>query len=203
MLLLFLGGAALLSAAGPPSQDLSRALNSPTISGWALADFKGDDNLGLATASAARHDARGYAQVLHLNFGSAEQSSFKFRSRSATVDLSAPDIDGDLDYDLVIREPLSRTPIGVWLNDGEGSFHEGNLADFPALSRQGDSWKWRVQHQRISLLAVFDERIPLGLPQTSAAMPRLFGTRLVKPFESARREFLKTNVRSRAPPLTA
>ena len=42
-------------------------------------------------------------------------------------------MDGDNDGDLVVFEPLSSQPIGVWINDGAGSFHEGRLADFRKL----------------------------------------------------------------------
>ena len=35
------------------------------------------------------------------------------------------DVDGDNDRDLLILEPGSRRPVGVWLNDGAGHFTEG------------------------------------------------------------------------------
>jgi hypothetical protein len=200
LLLLFLASGALVVSAGSPrSQDLSRVLSSPTVTGWALADFDGDDSVDLATASSARHDARGYAQEVLISFGSHRQSSFRFRSLSATVDLSTPDIDGDQDHDLVAREPWSMTPIGVWINDGEGAFHEGNLADFPALSRRGPVATQRVQRRHISLLAVFDERVPLAMPET-ALLPRFVGARLVSRIDPWRRDLYNSDFRNRAPP---
>src|SRR5262249_17843663 len=93
------------------TQELTRPIGS-TGMGWALADFDGDKTFDFATASPARHDARGYAQKVSVNYGGKRHSSFEFRSRSATVNLSALDIDGDLDHDLVVREPLSMKPIG-------------------------------------------------------------------------------------------
>jgi len=201
LLLLFLAsGAGLLSAGAPRSQDLSRALSSPTVSGWALADFNGDDSFDLATANSARHDARGYAQEVQVGFGSYQRSSFKFRSRSATVDLSTPDVDGDQDRDLVVREPLSMTPIGVWINDGKGSFHEGNLADFPGLDRPKASTAWRVQRQHILLLAVFDERPPL-VTETSSIHLRFARERLARPTDPSRQDPHSSRFRNRGPPL--
>jgi hypothetical protein len=203
LLLLFLAsGAGLLSAGTSRSQDLSHALNSPTVTGWALADFNGDDTFGLATASSPRHDARGYSQEVRVSFGPHQHSSFKFRSRSASVILSARDLDGDQDRDLVVREPLSMTPIGVWLNDGTGSFYEGDLADFPELARPRGASKWRVQHQGVLLLALVEERIPLAIPGTSA-LTRFVSSRLVKRSDPSRRDPSNSDFSNRGPPRNA
>lgn len=197
--LLFASGAGLLSAGTPRPQDLSRTLSSRSVTGWVLADFSGNEDFGLATASSARHDARGYSQEVRVRFGSHRQSSFKFRSRSATVDLSTFDLDGDQDRDLVVREPLSMKPIGVWLNDGHGSFHEGNLADFPALGRSGPTSAWRVQRSRISLVAVCDERVPLLVPGESA-LSCFSNERVARESDSSRRDPHQSAFRNRGPP---
>ena len=75
----------------------------------------------------------GYAQEVRSHTGRIQQTSFHFLSPGATVELSSQDVDGDDDGDLVVFEPLSSQPIGVWINDGTGSFHEGRLADFRKL----------------------------------------------------------------------
>jgi hypothetical protein len=128
--LLFLLVSAAAFAAPKPDPDLFRGLNSPWVSGWALADFDGDSQIDLATATSGRHDARGYAHEVSLKLSGVPPSSFIFRDRFANVQLSARDMDGDDDRDLLILEASSMQPVGIWLNDGAGHFEEGNLADF-------------------------------------------------------------------------
>jgi hypothetical protein len=124
----------LLSAAGfaapKPDLDVFRGLNSPWVSGWALADFDGDSQIDVATATSGRHDADGYAHEVSLRLSGVPPSSFIFRDRYAKVRLSARDMDGDDDRDLLILEASSMQPVGIWLNDGSGHFDEGDLADF-------------------------------------------------------------------------
>ncbi len=44
--------------------------------------------------------------------------------------ISARDVDGDTDLDLVITSAFGREPVGVWLNDGRGRFTEGGTAAY-------------------------------------------------------------------------
>ena len=134
-------------AAAPTVHDLPSAVDFPAVSGWVLSDLNGDQNADLATARSGRHDANGYAQEVSITLGAFQQTSFRFLSPGATIELSSRDVDGDQDRDLVILEPLSREPIGVWINDGAGLFHEGNLADFQALLGHGRSSSLLPPHQ--------------------------------------------------------
>ena len=127
------------AAAVPTVHNLPSTLDSPAVSGWVLSDLNGDQNVDLATARSGRRDANGYAQEVRITLGAFQQTSFRFPSPGAKIELSSQDVDGDQDRDLVILEPISREPIGVWINDGAGLFHEGNLADFQALLGHGRS----------------------------------------------------------------
>ena len=140
------GGTFQLSAAGLGTSEVPIPPNAPSLSGWVLADLNGDQNVDLATARSGGHDANGYAQEVRITLGAFHQTSFHFLSPGATVELSSQDVDGDNDGDLVVFEPLSSQPIGVWINDGAGSFHEGRLADFRNLwsERPGSAWRGRV-----------------------------------------------------------
>jgi hypothetical protein len=188
-------------AAAPARHDLPSALDSPTVSGWVLADLNGDQTVDLATARSAHHDANGYAQEVSVTLGAFQQTSFRFLSPGATIELSSRDVDGDQDRDLVILEPLSREPIGVWINDGAGLFHEGNLADFEALLRHGrSSHSLFAPHQQLALLAISEERIQLVIPVISVRaadrLLELFAPRSELP----RQELFRSDLRPRAPP---
>src|ERR1041385_1490323 len=122
LLALWIAGSALALAAGKPPdvRDFQGALTSSSVSGWVLTDLNGDLTPDLATAHSSQ-DARGYAQEVRVDLGKS-QTSFVFRSRAAKVELGAWDVDGDNDSDIVAFEAVSRRPISIWLNDGNGSF---------------------------------------------------------------------------------
>jgi hypothetical protein len=200
--LLALAGSGLcLAATAPPVHELPGALNSPAVSGWVLADLNGDQNVDLAVARSGRHDANGYAQEVRITLGASQQTSFHFQSRGATVELSTRDVDGDQDRDLVILEPVSREPIGVWINDGAGLFHEGNLADFQALlGHRRSSTSLLPPHQRLSFLAISEERCQLAVPAISISAAERLLELLAPRSELPRQELLQSDFRPRAPP---
>jgi hypothetical protein len=200
ILLLALAGSGLSHAATPGIHDLPGALDAGTVSGWVLADLNGDESADLATASSGRHDASGYAQEVRIQLGPFEQTSFHFQSRGAIVELSSRDVDGDRDGDLIVFEPFSSQPIGVWLNDGAGSFHEGRLADFQKLwsDRPGSAWRGRLQ--RIALSAISDERTQSLAPPRAMAGPQPIIAGCASQNEPALRGARRSDFRPRAPP---
>lgn len=190
-----------LAATPPILHDLPSALDSPAVSGWVLADLNGDQNLDLATAQAGHHDASGYSQEVRVTLGAFQQTSFHFLSPGATVELSSRDLDGDQDRDLVILEPISREPIGVWINDGAGLFHQGNLVDFRALLGHGRSLSGLFPpHRRLALLAISEERIQLAVPTIRIHAANRILELLAPRSELPRQELFQPDFRPRAPP---
>ena len=200
ILLLALAGSGLSHAASPGIHDLPSALDAGTVSGWVLADLNGDESADLATASSGRHDANGYAQEVRIQLGPFEQTSFHFQSRGATVELSSRDVDGDRDGDLIVFEPFSSQPIGVWLNDGAGSFHEGRLADFRKLWSERPGSAWRSRFPRIGASAISDERGQT--PVAPSAIPAPEPVVAFRPWgsESGLRDARRSDFRPRGPP---
>ena len=201
LLLACAGGGLSLAAAAPATHDLPNAIDSPTVSGWVLADLNGDQNVDLATARSGRHDANGYTQEVSITLGAFQQTSFHFLSPGAKIELSSRDVDGDQDRDLVILEPVSREPIGVWINDGAGYFHEGNLADFKGLLGHGRSSSSLLPpHQGLALLAISEERIQLAVPTISiGAVDRVLDL-LAPRGEFPRQDLFQSDFRPRGPP---
>jgi hypothetical protein len=196
LLLIVLAGSGLAISA----QDLPSALDSPAVSGWVLADLNGDQNVDLATARSGRHDANGYAQEVRINLGSLQQTSFRFLSPGATVELSSQDVDGDDDGDLVVFEPLSSQPIGVWINDGTGSFHEGRLADFRKLWHERPASTWRSRVPQLPLFAISEERTQFLTPAVSIAAPESSAAGLTWQPESSLTDAHCCDDRPRGPP---
>jgi hypothetical protein len=201
LLVLALAGSGLNLVAAPAVHDLPSVLDFPAVSGWVLADLNGDNNVDLATARSGRHDARGYTQEVRITLGAFQQTTFHFLSPGAKVELSSRDVDGDQDSDLVILEPVSREPIGVWINDGTGLFHEGNLADFEALLGHGRSSSSLLPpHQCLPLLAISEERVQLAVPQISISAADGILELLAPRSELPRQELFQSDFRPRAPP---
>ena len=129
-LVLLCAAVTLSASASVAGESTLPRLRSLPPSGWVVSDFNGDHTPDLALSTSSRGDVPGFQQHVRIVFGVSRETSFEFHSRSSYVQLRARDIDGDHDRDIVIQEPLSLAPIGVWINDGAGNFHEGNLADY-------------------------------------------------------------------------
>jgi hypothetical protein len=200
LLLASAGSGLTLAAAVPAIHNLPSALDSPAVSGWVLADLNGDQNVDLATARSGRHDANGYAQEVRITLGAYQQTSFHFLSPGATVELATRDVDGDHDGDLIVFEPLSRQPIGVWINDGAGSFHEGRLEDFRKLWSDQPGPTWRVSYQRLAVFAISEQRTQSLTPPVAIATPEPTVTGHLWQYEGAQQDARRSDFRPRAPP---
>jgi hypothetical protein len=194
------GSALDLAAAGLGANEPPVPPYSPASSGWVLADLNGDQSIDLATARTGSHDANGYTQEVRITLGAFRQTSFHFLSLSATVELSSLDVDGDQDGDLVVFEPLSSQPIGVWLNDGSGSFHEGRLADFRKLWSEQPGSAWRVSSQPLASFAISEERTQSVAPPAEITAPEPILAGLTRQNERVRQDARRSDIRPRAPP---
>ncbi len=200
LLWLLAGGALSFAAGSATAAEPPIPSNAVSSYGWVIADLDGDQIADVATARSGRHEFNGYSQEVRIILAGLQQTSFQFLSRGPTVELSTLDVDGDHDGDLVVFEPLSSQPIGVWLNDGAGSFHEGRLADFQELWSDRPGPAFRSSLEQIALLAVSEERIqPLASPIIAGA-PDLVSTGMIRHFESARLHAFSTPACPRAPP---
>lgn len=200
LLLALAGGGLSLAATVPATHDLPSAIDSTGVSGWVLADLNGDQNVDLATTRTGRHDANGYAQEVRVTLGALQQTSFHFQSRGATVELTARDVDGDHDGDLIVFEPLSSQPIGVWINDGTGSFHEGRLADFRKLWSDQPGPVWRTSFRRLAAFAISENRTQPVTPPAAMAAPEPVVSGRTWQNETAHRDARRSDFRPRAPP---
>jgi hypothetical protein len=65
-----------------------------------------------------------YRVDVHLSTGLS--TTFDVDSEAAGgLHITARDVDGDRDLDLVITSEFGREPIGIWINDGHGAFTKG------------------------------------------------------------------------------
>jgi hypothetical protein len=104
--------------------------NAAESPGWVLTDLDGDRIADLATASLGVRDGRDYVHQIDIELTGFPASSFLMRGSSSSIRLSFRDIDGDDDRDLIVFEPGSVLPLGLWLNDGAGHFTQANVKDY-------------------------------------------------------------------------
>jgi hypothetical protein len=97
---------------------------------WAFADLDGDKQPDLAIAHVPSANS-----LYHVNLrlsGNGASSGFDIRlDQRSGLTISAQDVDGDHDLDLVITSGILRQPVGVWLNDGVGNFSKGDSSLYP------------------------------------------------------------------------
>jgi hypothetical protein len=108
--------------------EFSPALGSP----WTLARLDKDSRLDTAISRVEGRNAEGYLYRIDLTLSSgARVGSFIVAVDSRWgINITPRDVDGDHDLDLVITTRFSRQPVGVWINDGNGTFAEGDPDDY-------------------------------------------------------------------------
>jgi hypothetical protein len=123
------------SAAGTSStpqtvQSLAQ-LDAPLGTGWVVGDLDGDQKGDLAVSRDIARTANGYQYRVELKLTQAKTGSFTFsHSDGLGVTIAAIDVDGDHDLDLVIDGRFPGQRIGIWINDGKGTFTEDLLNRF-------------------------------------------------------------------------
>jgi hypothetical protein len=104
-------------------------LNSPNVD-WAFADFDGDQKPDLAIAELQGRE-NSYRVRLRLS-ASGEASYFDVApGKLSGLTITARDVDGDRDLDLIITAGIAKQPVGVWLNDGQGNFSQADSSLYP------------------------------------------------------------------------
>jgi hypothetical protein len=110
---------------------LPEQLPSAWSSPWAMAKLDGDNRLDVAVSRVEGRSENGYVYRIDLTLSSGTRAdSFTVAVGNGWgINITPRDVDGDHDLDLVITSGLDRQPVGVWINDGNGSFSEAELDD--------------------------------------------------------------------------
>ncbi len=130
----------------------------------AIADFDGDHEPDAAQSRQIGRFEDGYLYRVELKLSSGSPNgSLTFRHTDALgLTILPVDVDGDHDVDLAITGRFVSQSIGVWINDGHGSFTKGSVSlysvprdcpslrlrqpDIPIPAVQNASWRhlWEV-----------------------------------------------------------
>src|SRR5262249_26227353 len=107
----------------------------PSELGGLLPDLDGDQEPDLAGSQRLARTKDGYFYQVRLLLSSDAPSSFTVVHNDALgLKITALDIDGDDDVDLLISDRFFTQHIGIWLNDGKGHFVKSLPGRFSPIS---------------------------------------------------------------------
>src|SRR5882672_544876 len=100
--------------------------------GWstAVADFDADRKPDFAIADRIGHGSSGYDYTIEFHLSQEKSQLFHFQSPDGALNVAVRDLDNDHDLDVVFTQIVSHEIVGIWINDGHGQFHKGELGDF-------------------------------------------------------------------------
>lgn len=108
-------------------------LGMPLGNNLAVADLDGDNLADGAILLSAEPVGASSRIKIELHFTGRPNTEFTFESNGRALTVRAWDIDHDGDNDLVVEDAFTHKPVRVWINEGHGDFHEGNVQDYPSL----------------------------------------------------------------------
>jgi len=115
-----------------------RTFSTPFLQTLAIADFDNDYKLDAAVLvdSGRILDQNSFRIEFHLS-GSSNTELY-FESTETALSITALDVNHDGATDVVIEQSFTHKRLYVWLNDGHGGFHKGQIEDFPSAAAPND-----------------------------------------------------------------
>jgi hypothetical protein len=103
--------------------------------GWstAIGDLDSDGRPDFAIADRPDHRPRGYAYTIEILLSRAQSQTLALQSVYDALTVRLRDVDDDRDLDLVATPALTQEVVRIWLNDGNGRFHEADSHAFPPV----------------------------------------------------------------------
>lgn len=96
-----------------------------------LADLDGDRQADFALSSPQGVVNGAYRYRVDVYLATGSGTTFDVDSKApGGLHISARDVDGDHDLDLVITSQFGHEPVGVWINDGHGQFTQDHVGAY-------------------------------------------------------------------------
>lgn len=130
----------------------------------AVGDLNADGHPDVAIADRIGRRAAGFAYTIELSIAGGRSQSVAFDSDQDALSIALRDVDHDRDLDVVITGAVSRSIVGVWLNDGTGRFRRA--------TPQVEQSSWRASTSALTETYASD-------PAAAEALPRSFGDGVV------------------------
>jgi hypothetical protein len=104
--------------------------------GFAMADFTGDTHPDLATVELNRFDSANAHYLIEIQLTEGGHQFLQLTAPFGGLLITAKDVTGDGNLDLVVRAARSGAPVAVFLNDGFGRFSPAAPAKFSQALRE-------------------------------------------------------------------
>src|SRR5689334_15999409 len=127
----------------------------------AVGDLNADGRPDVAVADRIGRGAGGFAYNVQLSISGGGSQSVDFDSDQDALSVALRDVDHDRDLDVVVTGAVSRSIVGIWLNDGTGKFERA--APSPLESN------WRSSSADLNSTTGAETAVGEVLPRTSAA----------------------------------
>jgi hypothetical protein len=127
----------------------------------AVGDLNADGQPDVAVADRVGKRAGGFAYNVQLSISGGEPQSVAFDSDQDALSVALRDVDHDRDLDVVVTSAVSRSIVGIWLNDGTGKFARATPSPLDS--------DWRASSSDLNGTSGADTAVGEVLPRTSAA----------------------------------
>jgi hypothetical protein len=101
--------------------------------GFTMADFTGDTHPDLATVELNGFDSASALYVIDVQFSEGGRQLLRMKAPLGGLFITAKDVTGDGNLDLVISAARSGNPLTVFLNDGHGHFTAAEPSAFASI----------------------------------------------------------------------
>jgi FG-GAP repeat protein len=127
----------------------------------AVGDLNADGRPDVAVADRIGRGAAGFEYNVQLSISGGGSQSVDFDSDQDALNVALRDVDHDRDLDVVVTGAVSRSIVGIWLNDGTGKFERA------APSPLG--FDWSASSADLDGTNPADTAVGEVLPRSSAA----------------------------------
>jgi len=125
--------------AADPLPNVLSTPESGLLMGITMADFTGDTHPDLATVELNGFDSVNALYVVEVRFSEGGRQLLRLTAPFGGLLITAKDVTGDGNLDLVIHAARSGAPLTVFLNDGSGHFTAAEPTAFTDVVRQTTS----------------------------------------------------------------